>query len=45
MNRTGLRKTIAEGMVAADKQEEDEKSGQYDADCSMDFHLCQYPDP
>ena len=39
MNRTGLCIAIAEGMVASGKYEEDEKSCQYEADCSTDRHL------
>ena len=43
MNRTGLCITFAEGMVASGKYEEDEKSRQYEADCSTDHHLYNIP--
>ncbi len=39
MNRTGLCIAFTERMVASDKYEEDEKSCQYEADCSTDRHL------
>ncbi len=42
MNRTVMSIAFAEGMVASGKYEEDEKSCQYEADCSTDRHLCQY---
>ena len=45
MNRAGLRKAFAEGMVASGIYEEDKKSCQNEADCSTNRHLIHYVAP